>query len=115
MAITSISINVGDLKQVVEIQRNTPTTGDSGFQEDNWATYLKTRAKMEFDDRLMREVFRNEGIDSSVVSIFTIRYFEGLSIKDRILFKGNGYDISGIDNIGEANRYYRIWARKLYL
>ena len=54
MAITSISINVGDLKQVVEIQRNTPTTGDSGFQEDNWVTYLKTRAKMEFDDRLMR-------------------------------------------------------------
>ena len=107
-------INLGDLKNVVEVQRFTVTTDSFGFQQEEWTTICNTRAKIEFDDRLMREVFKDDGIDSTIVKIFTFRYFKGLTTKDRILYDGNSYEIYGINNVNEENRFYKVWARAIW-
>lgn len=107
------SISIGELKKVIEIQRVETTTDALGFQEDVWTTIVTTRAKTEFDDRLMRETFKEDGIDSSNVKIFTFRYFQGLSTKDRILFEGQDYEIYGFNDINDEHRFYKVWARTL--
>lgn len=107
-------INLGDLKLLIEIQRNTITTDSYGFQQEEWTTICKTRAKTEFDDRLMKEIFKDDGIDTTIVKIFTFRYFRGLTVKDRILFNGQTYEIYGINNINDENRFYKVWARAIW-
>ena len=112
MALGSV-INVGDLKQVLEIQRVESIEDSSGFIEEKMTTIAKARCKVEFDDRLMREVFKDDGIDTSSVKIFTIRYVPNINQKDEILFKGESYQIYGINNVNEENRFLKIWARAI--
>lgn len=60
----------------------------------------------------MRETYSNEGIDSSVVRLFTFRYQEGISERtDRILYNGKTYELYGINNINEENRFIKVWGR----
>ena len=113
MSISSSIINVGELKQLLELQRMEVTTDSSGFMEEELVTFAKCRCKVEFDDRLMREVFKDDGIDTTIVRIFTIRYVPNVTIKDKILFKGNVYEIYGFNNINEENRFLKIWARAI--
>lgn len=111
----AININIGELKKVVEILEVVTTTDDSGFQVEDYEVLLKTRAKMEFDDRLIREVFREEGVDSTVVKIFTIRYIPNLSTKHIIRYNNTLYEIYAINNLDEENRYLRIWGKTVCL
>lgn len=111
MATLTSMINLGDLKKVIEIQRMESGTDEMGFQDEVWTTICTTRCKTEFDDRLMREIFRDEGIDSTTVKIFTFRYFKGLSTKDRIVFDGNVYEIYGFNNINDENRFIKVWGK----
>ena len=109
----AISVKVGELRHVVEVQRFETVMDEHGFATENWTTITTTRAKIEFDDRLMREIFRDEGNNSSNVKIFTFRYFEGLTTKDRIFSKGVPYSIYGIDDVDNLGRYYKVWGRTI--
>lgn len=106
-------VSIGDLKHVLEIQRVIEDKDESGFPIETLKTIAKVRCKVEFDDRLMREIFKDDGIDTVSVKIFTIRYFEGLTIKDKILYKGKNYEIYGFNNLNEECRFYKVWARSI--
>lgn len=96
------------------MQRLTTQTDQQGFQIEKWKTYSKTRAKVDFDDRLMREVFADRGTETTVVRIFTFRYQQDISEKtDRILYNGKPYEIYGINNINEENRFLKVWGRQI--
>lgn len=109
----AITVAVGSLNQVIELQRLTTISDEFGFQQEEWVTYAKPRARTEFDDRLMRENFKNEGIDTTAVKIFTFRFVPGVTEKDRILFKGESYELYGINNMDDANRFIKVWGRKI--
>lgn len=113
MATLVTSINLGDLKRVIEIQKLTSTSDSSGFQQETWRTVCTTRAKVEFDDRLMREIFRDDGVDSTVVKIFTFRYFRELSTRHRILIDGVPHEIYGFNNVNNEGRFHKVWAREI--
>lgn len=106
-------MNVGELKHQCEVQRLTTTTDENGFQVQQWTTVAKPRCKIEFDDRLIREIFKDDGITTTSVKIFTFRYFEGLLFTDRIFYKGKGYEIYGLNNVNEKGNYYKVWARAI--
>lgn len=106
-------INLGELKQTLELQRVETITDSSGFMEEQLVTFAKVRCKIEFDDRLMREVFKEEGLDTTITRIFTIRFIPNLTVKDKILFKGQTYEIYGMNNINEEDRFLKIWARAI--
>lgn len=107
----SKKVKLGELKHPIEIQEFKPTTDEMGFPIEEWTTIVKARAKTEFDDRLMREVFKDEGINSTSVKLFTFRYFKGLTEKHRILFNGVPYEVYAFNNVDDENRFYKVWAR----
>lgn len=106
-------VSLGELKNKISIRRLVSDVDENGFQQEMWEEIKSTKAKTEFDDRLMREVFRDEGIDSTIVKIFTFRYFEGLTEKDIIMFKKEQYEIYGINNLNDENRFYKVWGKKI--
>lgn len=106
-------MNVGDLKHLCEVQRLVTSTDEFGFQSEEWKTIAKPRCKIEFDDRLMREIFKDDGITTTSVKIFTFRYFDGLTFKDRIFYKNKSYEIYGFNNVNEESKFYKVWARAI--
>lgn len=112
MSTLSKAVNLGELKKVIEIQRVKTEADIMGFQEDVWETISVSRAKIEFDDRLMREVFKDDGVDSTTVKIFTFRYIP-ITNRDRIIFNGVAHEIYGFNNVGDENRFVKVWAREI--
>lgn len=106
-------ISIGTLKHMAELQRLTTTTDEMGFPKEDWVTIAKLRCNVEFDDRLMREIFKDDGVDTSSVKIFTFRYFKDLTIKDRVFYRGKNYEIYGFNNINEEDRFLKVWARSV--
>lgn len=109
----SINIKIGELKKVIEIQEKRTITDSDGFQLQEWVTIAKVRSKTEFDDRLMREVFKDTGTTSTVVKIFIFRYIPNITERHRILFEGKSYEIYGINNLDDENRFLKVWGRTI--
>lgn len=114
MAVLSSKINIGELRVPIEIQRFVAGTDDYGFVLEEWTTIAKCRCKVEYDDRLAREVFREGAVEATVAKIFTFRYVKGLTAKDRIILKGDVYEIYGINEVDESRRFLKVWARKIW-
>lgn len=106
-------MNVGELKCLCEVQRLVAATDEFGFQTEQWTTIAKPRCKIEFDDRLIREIIKDGGTTTTLVKIFTFRYFKGLTFKDRIVYENKCYEIYGLNNINEENKFYKVWARAI--
>ena len=106
-------INIGDLRVPIEIQRFEHQVDEYGFNQNVWTTIATPRAKIEFDDRLIRQVLRDDGVDSTTVSIFTIRYIPDITTKDRIMHKNEEYEIYAKQDMGYRERFLMIWGRKI--
>ena len=105
-------MNIGEFKTPIEIKRFTSAVDEHGFNNEKWEVIATPRAKLEFDDRLMREVFRDDMVNSTIVKIFNIRKPRGynLTVKDIIVYEGTTYEIYGINDLSS---FYRIWARAI--
>lgn len=103
-------MNVGELKIPIKIQRFTTKVDEQGFNSEDWVTIATPRAKIEFDDRLMREVFRDDMVNSTTVKIFTFREVRGLNTKDSIVYDGQRFEIYGFDL---RNKYHKVWAKAI--
>ena len=106
-------VSIGQLKNKIQIKRLVQGVDEMGFPVENWETIKSPKCKIEFDDRLMREVFRDNGADSTTVRIFTFRYFSGLTEKDVIFYKNKKYEIYGIDNLNQEDRFLKVWGKKI--
>lgn len=113
MAIVDVVVGVGQLNTKIEIQRFDYATDEQGFQNLKWETIATPRCKIEFDDRLIRQILRDDGVDTTVVKLFTMRYIPNITTKDRILYKDTPYEIYSIQNVNEQNRFMRVWGRQL--
>lgn len=75
----------GLLRDYIEIQKNTPTRGDSGEEIDSWSHRAYAWA-------YIRAVDGDESITSHTVRI----RFQTVDHTDRILFNGSVYDIISV-------------------
>lgn len=105
-------MNIGELKTPIKVKRFVTSVDEQGFNTEEWMTIAEPRAKVEFDERLMREVFRDDMVNATVVKIFTFRRFRDkiLTVKDCIVYEGNRYEIYGINDLGHV---YKVWARAI--
>ena len=87
MAITSVIVSVGELNTPIEIQRFNYGTDEYGIQQLEWITIASPRCKVDFDDRLIRQILRDDGVDTTSVKLFTMRYIPNITTKDRIFYK----------------------------
>lgn len=113
MAIVNVSVNVGQLNTPIEIQRFEHKIDEDGFNQSVWTTIARPRCKVDFDDRLIRQILRDDGVDTSLVKLFTMRYIPNITTKDRIVYNGKEFEIYSIQNINETNRFVRLWGREI--
>ncbi|MGL5718291.1 MAG: phage head closure protein [Paraclostridium sp.] len=106
-------INIGDLREPIEIQSFEHSVDEYGFNTPIWKTIATPRAKVEFDDRQIRQVLRDDGVDATTSSIFTIRYNPLITTKDRIIYKKEEYEIYAKQDLGGAQRLLSMWGRKI--
>ena len=111
-----INIYPGELRVPVEIQRFEHGVDEQGFPMETWTTILKPRCKIEFDNRLIRQVIKQHGVNATTAQIFVFRKPRGveITVQDKILYKGIFYEIYAIENINECDRYLRVWGRAIW-
>lgn len=107
------TINIGELREPITIQRFEHDIDEYGFNTPIWKTIATPRAKIEFDDRQIRQVLRDDGVDVTTVSIFTIRYIPDITTKDRILYNNEEYEIYAKQDLGARHRLMMLWGRKI--
>ncbi|MCP4230923.1 MAG: head-tail adaptor protein, partial [bacterium] len=90
----------GLMRDYVEIQKNTPTRGDSGEEIDAWTSRAFTWAYIR----------ANDGEES--ITSYTIRIrFQTVDHTDRILFGSTVYDIVSVLDKDGAKRDLQIEAK----
>jgi SPP1 family predicted phage head-tail adaptor len=98
--------HIGSLNQPITIEVNNPApSAGSGQLVDNWTAYKKTLAAI--GDNSGTEKEKSESEISTLMTVFTIRYFPGITAKMRINYDGDYYNIKYIARIGR-NRYLKI-------
>lgn len=110
-------IELGKLKNVIEVQELLTTADEYGFQKEEWTTVLKTRAMVEFDEsyKLNKEVWSADGIETFSTKIFTFRKHPSVDIhtRQRIKFKDKFYQIYISNDIDEEGRFVKVWANTI--
>lgn len=90
-------MRAGKLDRRITLERKTTSDGQWGLEETwselatVWASY---EAKASGEEHASGEVLARR------ITVFRIRYFEGLSEEDRFTYNGNTYNILGISEIG---------------
>lgn len=100
----------GELRNRIEIQRLTKTQGIYGDTKISFLPLKKVWAKVNGLHGKEYWEAKEYGVERTVE--FVIRYSacRDLTEKDRILFRGNFYNISSIDNVMYRNEYLKIKA-----
>ena len=82
MAVQNVTVRVGDLNTPIEIQRFEHDTDEYGFTTPIWTTIARPRCRVDFDDRLIRQILRDDGVDATTVKLFTMRYIPNITTKN---------------------------------
>lgn len=106
-------MNPGELRHRITLQRLTTTTNENGFEMEEW-TDVKT-VWASITNLHGREYYEAAAVQAEQTVKFTVRYLKDLDTSMRILFKGNQYNITSIDNIKYENRYMEIKAMEVDL
>lgn len=97
-----IAIKAGDLKHKVNIEINTPSTGDRGQPVADWTTlYAGVPAKI--DDLVGKKLEIARQMVATATHQLTLRYLPGIGVDNRINFGGRIFNIGYIQNIQEQN------------
>lgn len=113
MAVVNVVVHVGQLNTPIEIQRFEYDIDEYGFNTPVWSTIARPRCKVDFDDRLIRQILRDDGVDTTTVKLFTMRYIPNITTRDRIFYKGRSYEIYSLQNLNEKDRFMRLWGREI--
>ncbi len=101
-------IKAGSLKDSITIQRFKKSKNEYGEVIEDWQNLVTVRANIE--PLTSREYFKGGQLNSEFNFKILIRYTD-VTIKDRIIFNDEVYDITSVSNIKNANRAIEILAR----
>jgi len=99
-------MQAGKLRHLVTLQRLSGATDTTGNETETWVDYASVRAQIEpwIDSaRSGREEFTGNQRTAIVYTRFRIRYFPGISPKDRVVFGSRTFDIQAVNNRDERN------------
>ena len=89
---------VGPMNRRVEIQEATETQDETGEPVEVWATTRTVRAARK--DVRGWERFRSDQEIAARTSVFTMRWFSGLTTEMRLSHDGMIWDIEGLAELG---------------
>ncbi len=99
-------ITASDLKHKIQIHRLTEVADPLGGFETSWVLLKSKWAKVA--PMSGRELIHADKIDATAASTFTVRFDADILESDKIVFKGNDYNIRSIVNIDEEDRFLSI-------
>lgn len=102
------SMQIGELNHRITFQVLAVLINENGFETESWIDYKEVWAKAE--NLRGREYFEAAAVHAENTIKFTIRYLDSINTTMRILFKGNQYNITSIDNIKYGNKFIEIKA-----
>jgi SPP1 family predicted phage head-tail adaptor len=100
---SKIRSSVGPLRHRVAIQARTVTQDGYGATVATWATAATVWASVE--PLSGREAWQAQSVRPDVTHTVTIRAYDGLTPKHRLLFDGRTLEIESVVNLEERNRY----------
>ena len=103
---------IGQMDTRIIFERVTEALSASGTPVETWATLRETWAYKEKQNTGDSEQFHADRQTAISTEVFIVRYFDGLTEKDRINFGGILYDILMIDDTITRKRHLKIHAEK---
>jgi SPP1 family predicted phage head-tail adaptor len=95
-------MRAGELRHSVSLQRVTETQSESGEITETWTTLATVRAAVEPLEG--REQYLAQAVHATATTRVRLRYYAGLTAKDRVLFGTRPLNILGITDPDERHR-----------
>ena len=106
------NIKTSEFKHPITIERFSKFKDEDNILREQWTTLCNSRAKILWTRG--SEYTENYGTNSEVEATFYIRFnHKSITPKDRLIFKGEPYNIIYVNNVQQANKYYEIKAKKV--
>lgn len=106
------NINISEFKHPIVIERCQKVKDEDNRLVEQWVNLCNSRAKILWTRG--SEYIESYGTNSEIEATFYIRFnYKNINSKDRLVYKGETYDIIYINNVQEANKYYEIKAKKV--
>jgi len=104
-------MTIGEMRHRITIQRVTISTNENGYEVETPEVIKEVWAKVS--NLHGKEFFEAKAVQAENTVKFTIRYISGLDQSMQILFQGQTYSITTIDNIKYRNEYMEIQAKEV--
>lgn len=101
-------MRAGAMNRRVTLQRRSQSQDGSGGQSVAWVELATVWAWL--DPQMGREQVVGSQVRSVSQVNILIRYFKGLTAKDRLVYQGRIYSITGVTDPDEKHRYHQITA-----
>lgn len=82
----------------------------TGYRTEDWVKVAEAFARM--DPMIGRERLASQQITAQEVTKFTTRYLTGVTPADRLIYKGEEWNMQSIVNVGGRNRETLIYATR---
>lgn len=99
-------LDPGELHHKVQIQAADVTTDDDGSIIETWRTIATVWANP--NPTSGGERWKDAALATSNLFIFKMRYFRGLTTKNRILFDGRTFDIKNVQDVNERGIIHMV-------
>lgn len=96
-------MKAGRLTETIQIQRRAEEINDFGTPSTVWRPFATVRA--ERIDQSTEEFMRTFGTSDEEAVVFRIRFVDGMSNADRVLWKGEPFDIKQVTPIGRRKGF----------
>lgn len=107
--IAKILPDIASMDEKVELQSFTTAADAYGGLTKTWATYATVWARVEYATTTSDEDYVNHVNLSTLRIGFTCRWYSGVTVKDRILYNSEYYDIAKIEVLGRR-KFLKITA-----
>lgn len=91
-------MRAGRLTEEIRVERFTNTVNEYGTPVQEWVRLCTLRA--ERVDQSTTEYIRNFGASDEEVVIFRARFFDGIGNADRVIWRGDAFNIKQVVPIG---------------
>ncbi|WIJ24228.1 phage head closure protein [Devosia sp. RR2S18] len=91
-------MRAGKLDRTIILQRRTEHISPAGTVTSTWTDFAVLRAELVSNG--ITEGGQPYGEADTAALVFRIRYYHGLTTKDRLIYRGNPYDLTGIVELG---------------
>jgi SPP1 family predicted phage head-tail adaptor len=93
-------VRAGDLDQVITIERSSALLDANRAPIETWTPLATVRAGIVTAST--EEFMRGRGATSETSIVFRIRYLDGLTLADRVIYYGGAYNIKDMRELGRA-------------